>query len=173
MPKFTIETAYRLPVYRQRTYEAPTLDEACRLAIEDDDWNNERHDFESAGRTYVSGAWQGADGAYRGVALHVPAQFIEPILAGEPAYDEAPSSDYAPVTPASFVVARVINRFEEMDYLYAWDRDLGTTMSLSLARALRFATEVEAQAACDRARHLDPNFVDGRPIRYRVIRIAC
>ena len=31
MPIFTIETTYRLPVYRQRSYEAETLDAACAL----------------------------------------------------------------------------------------------------------------------------------------------
>jgi hypothetical protein len=36
VPTFTIETAYHLPIYRRRVYEAETLDEACRLAIEDD-----------------------------------------------------------------------------------------------------------------------------------------
>ncbi len=34
MPRFTIETTYRLPVYRHRTYEAETVEQACRLAIE-------------------------------------------------------------------------------------------------------------------------------------------
>jgi len=37
MPRFTVETSYRLPVYRQQTYEAATIEQACRLAIEDDD----------------------------------------------------------------------------------------------------------------------------------------
>ena len=37
MAKFTIETTYRLPVFRQRTYEADTLAKACRHAVEDDD----------------------------------------------------------------------------------------------------------------------------------------
>jgi hypothetical protein len=36
MPVFTIETTYRLPVYRQQTYEAATMEEACRRAIDDD-----------------------------------------------------------------------------------------------------------------------------------------
>ncbi len=36
MPVFTIETAYRLPVYRQRCYEAETLETACVLAIADE-----------------------------------------------------------------------------------------------------------------------------------------
>ena len=36
MPDYTIEVAYHLPVYRQRSYSADTPAQACRLAIEDD-----------------------------------------------------------------------------------------------------------------------------------------
>ena len=39
---FTIEATYRIPVYRQRSYEAGTLAEACRLAVEDDDWEGQK-----------------------------------------------------------------------------------------------------------------------------------
>ena len=38
MPDCTIETSYRLPAYRHRTYQADTVALACRQAIEDDDW---------------------------------------------------------------------------------------------------------------------------------------
>lgn len=41
MALWTIETTYRLPVFRHKTYEAETLAQACRLAIEDDDWDDE------------------------------------------------------------------------------------------------------------------------------------
>ena len=77
MPRFTIETTYRLPVYRQRAYDAETLDEACRLAVEDDDWSEQKEDYESSGETYVTGAWPGEDTAYRIAALPVPSQFGE------------------------------------------------------------------------------------------------
>jgi hypothetical protein len=77
MTQFTIETTYRLPVYRQRTYDAETLFEACRHAVEDDDWDDAKKDYESPGDTYVSAAWEGADSAYRGPALSVPGQFDE------------------------------------------------------------------------------------------------
>jgi len=77
MPRFTIETTYRLPVYRQRNYEAKTSDDACRLAIEDDDWSEQKEDYESSGDTYVTGAWPGEDSAYRVTALAVPSQFDE------------------------------------------------------------------------------------------------
>jgi hypothetical protein len=79
MAKFTIETAYRLPVFRQRTYAAESLTEACRHAVEDDDWDDAKKDYENSGATYVSGAWEGVDSAYRGPALPFPGQFDEAI----------------------------------------------------------------------------------------------
>lgn len=77
MPNFTIETSYRLPVYRQRTYEADSIEEACRLAKEDDDWSRGKFDYDSAGETCVSGVWEGVDAAYRGKALSLPPSLIE------------------------------------------------------------------------------------------------
>ena len=79
MPTFTIETTYHLPIYRHRTHEADTPDEACRLAIEDDDWSDEKSDWDNSGETYVSGVWQGVDAAYRGPPLPIPSQFSEAI----------------------------------------------------------------------------------------------
>lgn len=76
---FTIETTYRLPVYRQRCYEAANLAEACRLAVEDDDWDCEKRDYESAGETYVTGVWEGRDTAYRGPAVPVPSHYRESV----------------------------------------------------------------------------------------------
>lgn len=72
MPKFTIESTYRLPVYRHRTYEAATLDEACRMAIEDDEWEGAKEDYETSGPTYITGAWIGEDTAYEGDSLPIP-----------------------------------------------------------------------------------------------------
>lgn len=77
MPIFTIETTYRLPVYRQRSYEAQGLAEACRLAVEDEDWRAGKHDCETAGETYVTGAWEGRDTAYSGQSLQVPSHYDE------------------------------------------------------------------------------------------------
>ena len=79
MPQFTIETTYHLPVYRHRTYEADTLDQACQLAVEDDDWSDEKSDTDSSGEAYVSGAWPGTDAAYAGSALPIPSRFTETI----------------------------------------------------------------------------------------------
>lgn len=56
---FTIESTNRIPVYRQRTYEADTVEQACRLAIEDDDWSDQKEDYESSGETYVTGRLAG------------------------------------------------------------------------------------------------------------------
>ena len=77
MATFTIETTYRLPVFRQRSYEADTLAAACRLAIEDDDWSDQKEDYESSGETYVTGAWPGDTQPYSGPSLAIPAQFGE------------------------------------------------------------------------------------------------
>ena len=79
MPVYVIETTYHLPVYRQRLYEAETLDEACRLAIEDEGWDDERSDVDTSGETYVTGIWQGAERAYQGTALPIPASFHETV----------------------------------------------------------------------------------------------
>ena len=57
MPQFTIETTYRLPVSRQRRYEVATPDEACRLTIEDDNWSEQKEDYESSGETYITSIW--------------------------------------------------------------------------------------------------------------------
>jgi hypothetical protein len=77
MPLFTIETSYRISVYRHWTYEADTIEQACGLAVADEAWEDEKSDFETAGDTFVSGAWEGRDTAYTGRALAVPSQFGE------------------------------------------------------------------------------------------------
>lgn len=88
MPVFTIETTYRLPVYRQQTVEAPTVEAACRLAVADDDWDKAKFDHDSAGETYVTGAWCGAEAAYHGNAEPWPAQFDEPVQRKADHFDE-------------------------------------------------------------------------------------
>ncbi|MDX8500865.1 hypothetical protein RFM99_20935 [Mesorhizobium sp. VK4C] len=77
MPEFALETTYHLPVFRQRTREAETPEAACRLAIEDYDWSDQKEDYESSGETFVTGIWQGADSAYRGPTVPVPPHFEE------------------------------------------------------------------------------------------------
>ncbi|MEY9593022.1 hypothetical protein ABIA06_005313 [Bradyrhizobium yuanmingense] len=79
MPLFTIETTYRLPIHRQRTYEAETLDQACDLAIADEGWDDSKSDVEASGDTYVTGAWEGRDAAYIGRLLSFPSRFDEQV----------------------------------------------------------------------------------------------
>lgn len=79
MSTFTIETTYHLPVFRHATYAADTPEAACRLAVEDNDWSDQREDNESAGETYVTGIWEGADTAYRVPAVPVPPHFGETV----------------------------------------------------------------------------------------------
>lgn len=75
MPVFTIETTYRIPIYRQRGYRADTLAQACRLAVEDGDWEGQKDDYENAGETYVTGAWPGDVSPYSVPALSIPSHF--------------------------------------------------------------------------------------------------
>ncbi|WP_027579326.1 hypothetical protein [Bradyrhizobium sp. Ai1a-2] len=79
MPLFTIETTYHLPIHRQRNYEAETLDQACDLAIVDEDWDDNKSDVEASGETYVTGIWEGRDAAYIGRALPIPSRFGEQV----------------------------------------------------------------------------------------------
>jgi hypothetical protein len=208
MAAFTIETTYRRPVYRHQAYGADTVEQACRIAIDYDDRSREQRDHDSAGETYVSGIWPGADATYYGRATAGPSEFAETmtckadhfeillvllkVVMRDRDLDEQERSYWFPRTqvaiakaaailagasdpdvgdapPSGFVVARVINRYEEHDYLCGWDAQWGTSASLSLARALRFPDRAEADAACGRARSLVPTFVDGRSIEYRVI----
>jgi hypothetical protein len=77
MPEYTIETTYHPAAYRQRTYEADTVADACRLAIEDSWSGKEKVDHEGAIEIYVSGIWHGTNAAYSGTPVPVPSQFEE------------------------------------------------------------------------------------------------
>ncbi|MFQ3452440.1 hypothetical protein PMN64_03795 [Bradyrhizobium sp. UFLA01-814] len=79
MPLFTIETTYHLPIHRQRNYEAETLDQACDLAIADEDWDDKKSDVETSGDTCVTGVWEGRDAAYIGRPLPIPSRFGEQV----------------------------------------------------------------------------------------------
>jgi hypothetical protein len=78
MPQFTIETTYDLPVYRQVTYEAATVADACELALADDDWSTSKKDYENGHDTRITGVWEGEDAAYKGPAVPLPP---EPLIA--------------------------------------------------------------------------------------------
>lgn len=72
MPKFTIECTYDLPVYRHRTYEADTPEAAAALALEDDEWDGAKKNYEASGDTRVTGIWEGEDAAYMGKPVEFP-----------------------------------------------------------------------------------------------------
>ncbi|NRC57301.1 hypothetical protein [Neoaquamicrobium sediminum] len=87
MPRYTIETTYRLPIYRQQTYQAPTLEEACALALDDEDWTGGKEDHETSGATYVTGIWKGeTDGS--GPSLAIPEQFDEALARKADLFDD-------------------------------------------------------------------------------------
>lgn len=77
MPSFTIESTRRRPVFRHRTYEAATVEDACRLAVEDGDWTGQKEDPGTCDPTYLTGIWPGVDTAYIAKACTVPAGFGE------------------------------------------------------------------------------------------------
>ncbi len=77
MLHFVIETAYRLPWYRQHSYQAESLEAACALAIADKDWDCGQGDEGACGDTYVTGAWMECDPIDWDSSLPVPPQFDE------------------------------------------------------------------------------------------------
>jgi hypothetical protein len=77
MPDFTIESTCRMPVFRHRTYQAASLEEACQLALKDPDWSQQKEDPERAGETYISGVWPGPNPATGAPSIPVPPQFGE------------------------------------------------------------------------------------------------
>ncbi|PRD43536.1 hypothetical protein C5748_09695 [Phyllobacterium phragmitis] len=78
MPFFTVETTYHLPVYRRRTYEAASADDACRVAISDDGWEDAKEDVDTSGETYVTGLWKGRQ-AYAVPDIPIPERFDETV----------------------------------------------------------------------------------------------
>jgi hypothetical protein len=69
---YTVETTIRRPFYKHRIYEAATPEAACRQALQDDDWEGEKLDEETAGEPYVTGVWTGEDAAYKSASLPIP-----------------------------------------------------------------------------------------------------
>ena len=82
MPIFTIETTYRLPVYRQRTYEADTLEDACGSRSRTR-FGRRAADIEMSEAIYVTGIWQ-ADAAYRAPAPRFPRSSADDPAQGRP-----------------------------------------------------------------------------------------
>jgi hypothetical protein len=75
---WTIETTYRLPVYRQRKYEAKSLDDAMAAALDDDDWVDAKQDYENSGPHEITGIWEGE--AYNSPEVPFPRD-PEPLVA--------------------------------------------------------------------------------------------
>jgi hypothetical protein len=78
MPKFSVETSYKIPVFRLRQFEAASIEEACRLALEDDNWENAARDYDSATPSSVTGVWP-AGAEYVCFSLPIPQAFEDPL----------------------------------------------------------------------------------------------
>ncbi len=53
MPKYVIERQYLLPVYQRLLIEADTVEEACRKAVDHDDWKDAVEDGDGARETTI------------------------------------------------------------------------------------------------------------------------
>lgn len=77
MPQeYTVEVSYMLPVYKHLTVVAESFEEACQIAVDHDNWDNAKEDYDSSRPTFVSGVWSG-DRAYYGHEFRVPPKFQE------------------------------------------------------------------------------------------------
>ena len=101
MPLYTIERTYRLPIYQHRTYHDKSVEGACRQALDDDDWSDEKQDYETAGQTYISGIWSGETAAYKGDAIPIPANFAD-LCTAKPIIS-TPSWPSSPMWPDQWV----------------------------------------------------------------------
>ncbi len=79
MPAYTIETTYTLPIFRHGTYTADTPEAACKAAVDDDDWELLKKDYDSSGDIHVTGIWEGENTAYAGSPITIPSQFDEAV----------------------------------------------------------------------------------------------
>lgn len=79
MPAYTIETTFTLPIFRHGTYIADTLEEACKAALVDDNWESLRKDYDASGEVHVTGIWRGEKAHNTGSSIPVPSQFDEAV----------------------------------------------------------------------------------------------
>ncbi|MET3616012.1 hypothetical protein ABID16_004361 [Rhizobium aquaticum] len=79
MPAYTIETTYTLPIFRHGTYTADTPEAACKAAVDDDNWELLKKDYDSSGDIHVTGIWEGENTAYAGSPITIPSQFDEAV----------------------------------------------------------------------------------------------
>lgn len=73
-------------------------------------------------------------------------------------------------TPEKFIIARRLNSHNDLDYLHAWDAKHGTDCGMNSAKAMRFATAAEADAAREKCRALVPVWFGSKsPIEYLIL----
>ncbi len=88
MTRFRVDTEYHLPGYRRRFYEAATIEDACRMATSDEEWDDEQCDVDSSGDTYVADIReQPTDGA-EPTYLPVPEAFRETVQRKADLFDD-------------------------------------------------------------------------------------
>ena len=68
----------------------------------------------------------------------------------------------------AWAVARVVNKYGDLDFLCGWHGRWGTVAS-GAPNALRFPSEAVAIGAATRAARLVPRWIYGDPIAYRVV----
>ena len=74
MTAFAIETSFKVPFFRIRTIEAPSLAEACDRALKDDNWSDSGPCYDASTEPSVTGAWP-AGSEYETFSLPIPNQF--------------------------------------------------------------------------------------------------
>ncbi|MGN8119194.1 hypothetical protein [Labrys sp. 22185] len=82
MATFTVERTYLVPVFQHVVVEATSAEEAMRVALDDDNWDSSKLDYNACRAEFVSGAWEGGV-AYGGRALPVPTEFQEASRSGD------------------------------------------------------------------------------------------
>lgn len=74
---WTIERQYLAPVFQHIRVEAASLEEACRKALEDEDWTGQRVDYECARATEVTLVTLGSfEDPYDGEPIELPARVV-------------------------------------------------------------------------------------------------
>ncbi|MDH6297803.1 hypothetical protein CFBP5507_24475 (plasmid) [Agrobacterium salinitolerans] len=79
MPAYTIETSYTLPIFRHGTYIADTPEAACMAALDDDNCESSKKNYDSSGEIHVTGIWEGENTAYAGSPITISSQFDESV----------------------------------------------------------------------------------------------
>lgn len=81
MPKYTVERAFRIPVYQVLVIEADSVEAAAERAMAHEDWTGYRDDMESAGPVYIDmiaeGEWDSPHDAKPEAIREVPTRFTE------------------------------------------------------------------------------------------------